>query len=338
MTERRTVIVVLVVVAAAISLGGLSLAATGNVVSALSADTTPATTSQVNDSGNESLGPGAHFSGVVGSQQAEIEGEVESRAFGISVAKAATNHSKAAVVADRLSTVRERLADLGERQRDLRAAKQNGSLSDAAFAVQMTEIVTRAQTMKRLVNQSEAVSRDLPTSVLAEQGVDVEAIQTLKLDAHNLSGQNVSALARSIAGDRIGASFTPPGLNSSVPGSPPDGDSADDTGLPDQARGVPDDSENTTERGNGPDSVGGSEEPIDTVTDPDETTTDPTDNVTGPGENTTDPVDNSSNSLENVTDRLTTATRGDEKAGDVTVPIETMAPDSERQSAPRRLV
>jgi hypothetical protein len=61
------------------------------------------------------LSPGERLAGVIGVQGAEIEGEVESRAFEVELREAETNESRAAVVAARLNRTAERLAELEQR-------------------------------------------------------------------------------------------------------------------------------------------------------------------------------------------------------------------------------
>jgi hypothetical protein len=172
--------------------------------------------------------PGEQLSGVVSVQGAEVEGEVSERAFGVRVAAANSDASKAAVVADTVDAVEERIDELARRKAGLRAARENGSMSEGEYRARMATVATELATAQRLANASEATARGLPAAALAEKGVDVEAIRTLRERAGNLTGPEVAEIARSIAGRDVGRSMAgdgPPG-----DAGPPNGS---DTGPPD---------------------------------------------------------------------------------------------------------
>mgnify|MGYP000616264146 CR=1 FL=1 len=78
-------------------------------------DSTATADETASESNGSGVAPGAKLAGVVAVQGAEINGEVASRAFGQRVAAAATNDSKAAVVAAELNTSQERLETLRAR-------------------------------------------------------------------------------------------------------------------------------------------------------------------------------------------------------------------------------
>lgn len=150
------------------------------------------------------ISPGERLNGVLGVQGAEIRTEVDSRTFGLQIARAAGNESRAEVVAQHLATVQERIEALEQRKEALQRARENGSLSEGAYRAQIAEVAAETAGARRLANQSENASQGLPAELLEEKGINATAIQTLKDRASELGGREVAAIARSIAGPGVG--------------------------------------------------------------------------------------------------------------------------------------
>lgn len=188
MTPIRTiaVVVVLVVSAAGAPLAGATPAVNG--------------TEESND-----VAPGERLSGVVAVQGAELEGDLDGRAFGIRVAEAATEEAKADVVAEQVRDVEERLDELEERKAELEEKRAAGEISRGKYEAEVATIAVEARTAEHLADASAEEASELPAEALEERGVDVESIQTLKDDASELGGQEVAEIARSIAGNDVGA-------------------------------------------------------------------------------------------------------------------------------------
>jgi len=194
---------------------------------------------------NASVAPGERLSGVVGVQEAELEGEVDKRTFGIEVAQAASNESRADVVAKQLEGVAGRLDETEQRKQELDEARANGSMSEGKYRAEVAELATRTETAKELANESENASQGLPAGLLEEKGINATAIQTLKDRANELTGPEVAEIARGIAGDASPVDAGPeerPGQadeadegQQGAPDQPGDGD------TPEEADGEPDD-------------------------------------------------------------------------------------------------
>lgn len=188
-----------------------SLVAVGLVVAGLVAAPiaiaggVPATTAQSAD-----LAPGERLSGVVGVGYAELSGEVDERTFGLEVARAGSDDAKARLVARETDRVRERLDALEERQQRLRAAHENGSMSDGRFRAEMAQVAARIASLERIVDRSARVAAGLPEAVLEDNGVNVTAIEELRSRAGDLRGEEVSDIARGIAGEDVGAAVSGP--------------------------------------------------------------------------------------------------------------------------------
>ncbi|PSQ58965.1 MAG: hypothetical protein BRD23_05535 [Halobacteriales archaeon SW_9_67_25] len=194
---------------------------------------------------NASVAPGERLSGVVGVQEAELDGEVEGRAFGIKVAQAATNESRADVVADQLRDVEQRLNETEQRRRELEKARENGSISEGKYRAEMAKLAAQTQTAKELTNRSENASEGMPAELLESKGINASAIQTLKDRAEQLTGPEVAEIARSIAGNAspVGAGPSDRGPGD---GGPPEDRGPGDGGLPED-RGPGDGDEEDTD-------------------------------------------------------------------------------------------
>jgi len=230
--------VAVVVVVGAVS----ALAFVGPALAASSADQSAGSATDQTTQGS-SLAPGERLAGVVGVQQAELNGEVTARAFGRQVA-AASNESKARIVGTAVENISERLAALAEEKRELQTARENGSIRTGQYRAQLAKIHTEQRALERLANETESVAAGLPRDTREANGVNVTAIRTLRTEARNLTGPETAAVARSITGRDVGNGVGPP-ENRGPDGDrgPPENESeseseSDERGPPDD-RGPP---------------------------------------------------------------------------------------------------
>ncbi|MFC3478106.1 hypothetical protein [Halobacterium litoreum] len=199
---RRTALFVAVLVVAAgvpLSVGAVgSHAAAGDAASGGVASVA----AQDNETANETNGtaPGAQLAAVVSVQGAEVEGDLASRSFGLQMAAAKSNASKAAVLANQSGDLEERLSELRDRKQALIEAKQNGSISQARFRAEMASVAAELSTANNLLNRTTEESTELPAEALAAQGVSAESLQRLRAAAGNLSGPEISEIAREMGG------------------------------------------------------------------------------------------------------------------------------------------
>lgn len=213
MRQRSAVVLAGVLVAAVAAVPIAGLAATSDQVTQTNNST--ASDSTAADS-NASVAPGEQLAGVVGVQKAELEGEVDERAYGIEIANATTNDSRAEVVKSRLDSVDRRLAELEEEKRELDAARDE-SMSEGRYRAEVSALAAQTESVKRIANRSATVAQGLPADVRDANGINVTAIRTLQDQAANLTGPEIAAIARSIAGPDVGG---PPGDRG--PGGPPE--------------------------------------------------------------------------------------------------------------------
>lgn len=197
MNRTAAITLALITLIAAVGVGPAAALGAGDV------GTTNALDAQ-NETNESDVEPGAQLSAVVGVQEAEIDGDIESRAFGHAVANASSNESKADVVADQVERNEERLAELEERKVELTEQREAGNISESKYEAEMAKIAAETATIQQTTNQSANASEDLPAELLEERGVNASAIETLQDRASELSGGEVSEMAKRIAGERTG--------------------------------------------------------------------------------------------------------------------------------------
>jgi hypothetical protein len=168
--------------------------------------------------------PGSRLAGVFGVQGAEIDSSVETEAFAVRLRDARSNASRATAVAGSVEAARERLAEQRRLLDEYRAARQNGSLSAGEYRARVATVAARVRATERLLDRADNASRTLPAAALERGNVTPGAIADLRRSARNLSGPEVAAIARGIAGNGVGGD--PAGRPSGV--GPP----ASETGPP----------------------------------------------------------------------------------------------------------
>lgn len=166
--------------------------------------------------------PGAQFSAAVEVHEAEVDAEVDGRAFGIAMDRAGSNRSKAAVVDDRVQVLTNRLAELRAQERRLVEAYQSGNVSEARYRAEASGLAARMRALSRQANATAAATDRLPRDVLESRGIDVAAIETLRRNASSMTGPEVAEIAKTIGGPGVG-------------GGPVDGRRGPPTDLPPRA-------------------------------------------------------------------------------------------------------
>ncbi|MFB6085839.1 MAG: hypothetical protein ABEJ84_03385 [Halodesulfurarchaeum sp.] len=182
--------------------------------------TTPTPVNGSNDSALNETPPGVLFAGSIAVQQAKVRGAIEHRAFGLQIAAAATNRSKAQVLNRTQEHLQERLSELETQMERLNQSRANGSISQGQYQVRLSALVTRVENLERMINSTSRTAAMLPRQTLQANGVNVTALNQLRMHAQNMTGPEVAAIARQIAGRSVGRPMGPP---KGVPGGPPEG-------------------------------------------------------------------------------------------------------------------
>lgn len=183
----------------------------------------------------ESDSPGAHFAGVIDVQEAEVESELEGRAFGIQVARANSNESKAAVVAEEVDELTRRMEALRDRKQSLSEARENGNISQARYRAEMAALAARSAAVERQLDRTEAASRGMPDHVLESNGVNRSEIETIRNESRSVAASDVPGAASDRAGGGLAAGNASPGRPETVPGQP--GPPAEANGSDDNGNG-----------------------------------------------------------------------------------------------------
>lgn len=154
---------------------------------------------------DDEITPGEQLSGVVGVGEAEFEGELADSAFAIGLERADDNATRAGEIANRLNDTETRLAELEERRDRLDAQRERGEISEGEYRARTARLATETDNVQRQLNRSEAAAGGIPGDILEANGVNVSSIETLRRNASELSGPEVSEIARSIAGENRGS-------------------------------------------------------------------------------------------------------------------------------------
>ncbi|WP_049924499.1 hypothetical protein [Halopiger djelfimassiliensis] len=176
----------------------------------------------------ESIAPGEHLIGVVGVQNAELEGDVSERAYSARIANAERNETKAAVLDEHLAESRTRLAELEERLETLNESRESGDLGEGRYRAEVAQVVAEARAVERRIEAAETTATRLPESALADRGVDVESIRATRARVGELAGPEPAAIARSIGGEDVGRSIGA----EREPGRPLEGEHGNGTAAP----------------------------------------------------------------------------------------------------------
>ncbi|MDS0254981.1 hypothetical protein [Haloarcula argentinensis] len=188
----------------------LALLLVASTLAAVPAATMAQETEAVTEQANENpTTPGAQLAGVVSVQEAELDGEVQSRTFGIRVAKANTDAAKASVVAEQVNDSEARLEELQQRKQALEQARENGSMSEGEYRAKAAQLHAETKNVQRLADETNETASQLPAEALEKKGIDAAAIKTLSQRANELSGPEVAAVAQGIAGPNVGKQARP---------------------------------------------------------------------------------------------------------------------------------
>jgi hypothetical protein len=158
------------------------------------------TTSSANET-NDSFG--GQISAFMQASAVDANTTVESGMFDAAVNTSQSPEREVTARAGRLERELQRLEDKAAR---LEAKRANGTLPDVAYTAQASAIRERLVNLREQINGTEATARRV--------GVNVSSLDRLRTQAANMTGPEVSALARNITD-------APRGPPEGVPGNPP---------------------------------------------------------------------------------------------------------------------
>lgn len=181
MSPRRLALaVVLVVVAASVGVGAVP-----------SASTAAAETSSPSPVANASESPmGERLTMVMQANAAQAEGAVENGMWAAAFANASNASEQRALVDRRVGQLNGTIAELQAERRALRVAYRNGTINRTTYRARLSAIVGRLSALGEAIDQTSERG--------AAVGVNQSRLVELRTQARNLSGAEVSRLARNL--------------------------------------------------------------------------------------------------------------------------------------------
>ncbi|WP_430505946.1 DUF7096 domain-containing protein [Haloparvum sp. PAK95] len=156
--------------------------------------------------GGNDTAPGEQFAGSVSVGEAEVENDVDERAFEHRLNQAANDSQRASIVAAELNETEARLAELREQRAALKTAFENGEISEREYRVRTAKLAAELSGVEQIANRSASAAAGIPNETLAANGVDAERIDKLRSNASELRGGEVAEIARNVAGPNAGGS------------------------------------------------------------------------------------------------------------------------------------
>ncbi|MFO7834009.1 MAG: hypothetical protein R6V31_08145 [Halohasta sp.] len=148
----------------------------------------------------ETVAPGERLAGVVGIQQAEVDGDLSERRYAARLDRADTDAERAAIVEERRAVIERRLADHEADLADLRAAREAGNISEGTYQGRIATLDAEAGSTERAAAQTSETARQLPAEVREARGISVDDLDRLRANASELGGSETADIAREIGG------------------------------------------------------------------------------------------------------------------------------------------
>lgn len=169
----------------------VTLAAAGGVAAAQNAsDNTSDNTTDVEADADVEMSFGEQISILVHNHQTEVSHTVENAAFDVAFERDAET-----AVEERAQQLQERVQKAEQKKAEIREKVESGEMSEGRAMVEKAKLSTEADAVNS--------SADSVIGKAEEQGINVSAVETLKQNASELSGEEVSRIARSIAGPGV---------------------------------------------------------------------------------------------------------------------------------------
>jgi hypothetical protein len=245
MREVRAIALALLALLGAVSVVGSAPAAGPTRTATVGSSGGAGVTAVEASTGNNSS-MGSEVSSFMQSTTGETGEEVEA---GMWNAAYENSSNRTAVVDRRADSIGSRLDELHRQKRTLVEAYRNGSINRTEYQARMSYIVGRMAGLNRSIEETARQAN--------ETGADVTAVGQLRTKARNLTGQEIAAVARSLAGGPPANLTT--GRNDTGPpakAGPPNGTQgpSNATGPPDGSKGPRDDDQTSqgNETGDGP--------------------------------------------------------------------------------------
>lgn len=164
----------------------------GGFAGGVAADTGPPSppgeeTTTTNESANATtIPPGQQLAGVVGAQEAAVEGELWNRTLSERLANASSAEERAELLAEEVETIETYVETLESVRTNLTDAWEDGELSEGEYRTSLSGFVVRARTVEIRANRTVSAIEELPLSVREDEELNATAVQNLCERAHAL--------------------------------------------------------------------------------------------------------------------------------------------------------
>ena len=165
----------------------------------------------------ENVTPGESVSGAVAAGDAEVQSDIEIRAFGHELQAADSPEERAELIAERLASDEATLDELNETAEELEAELEAGNITHGQYLAELTRIAVQGDSIERAMNMS----------ANAAEGLDDE------LHDRGVSRADIDDLRDRASAEVPGLSDGIPGLDEDRPGGPPVNITDDDGVIPD---------------------------------------------------------------------------------------------------------
>lgn len=181
----------------------------GAFVGGAAADTGPPTppedeTTTTNGSTNATtVPPGQQLAGVLGAQEAAVEGELWNRTLSDRLDNASSAEERAGVLAEEVETIETYVEALESARTNLTDAWNDGEISEGEYRTSLSGFVVRARTVEIRANRTTAAVEDLPSYLREDEELNVTDVRNLCERAHALY-QFEDGVAREVVNQTLG--------------------------------------------------------------------------------------------------------------------------------------
>ncbi len=130
---------------------------------------------------------GSRLSGAFATQQADLGGELETRAVTVRLTRANTTTERVAELAALRTATETRLKRLERRRQRLHRALANGSLTPGEYAHRVADLRADAAVTETVADRGARAAGTLPESVATEYEVDPDSFRMLQNHSRNVS-------------------------------------------------------------------------------------------------------------------------------------------------------
>ncbi|WP_137284789.1 DUF7096 domain-containing protein [Halorussus salinisoli] len=147
-----------------------------------------------NSTDNASLG--ADISSFMQSSTAEVGGAVETGMWNASFNSTENQSRRVQLVERRTDELRTELDDLRERKAELVAEREEGNVSETAYKAKVSRLLGQINALESAIGAT--------TKRAEKVNADTQALGELRTETENLTGPEISAVARSVTGIEAG--------------------------------------------------------------------------------------------------------------------------------------